>query len=68
MNMGAPRFPGGMYNTLPLISACVFRPISNKFYKSLILNREWDVVHVEQTAKLPAVKVMADAARVVVTG
>jgi hypothetical protein len=40
----------------------------NKFSKSLILNREWDVVHVEQAEKFPAVKAMADAARAVVTG
>jgi hypothetical protein len=57
-----------MYNTPPaIISACVIRPNINKFYKSLILNREWDVVHAEQAVKYPVVKAMADAARAVVT-
>jgi hypothetical protein len=57
-----------MYNTPPAInSACVIRPNINIFYKSLILNREWDVVHAEQAVKFPVVKAMAAAARVVVT-
>jgi hypothetical protein len=56
-----------MYNTSPaIISAYVFRPYINKFYKSLILNKEWDVVHAEQTVKLPVVKAMAAAVQAVV--
>jgi hypothetical protein len=56
-----------MNNTLPLFLPAFSRPTINKFYKSLILNREWDVVHAEQAVKLPVVKAMADAARAVVT-
>ena len=68
MNIGAPGSTGGMYNTLPLfLHAFSGRPLI-KFCKSLILNREWDVVHVEQVVKFPVVKAMAVAARVVVTG
>lgn len=67
MNIGAPRLPGGSYNTLPFFLHAFFgRPLII-IYKSLILNREWDVVHVEQAVKFPVVKAMADAARAVVT-
>jgi hypothetical protein len=42
----------------------------NPFYHRLMLNKEWDVVHVEQQqeARRQAAKAMADAVPVVATG
>ena len=59
----------GIYPEISCLLFSAFVPADlNNICKTLMLNREWDVVHAEQAVKWPVVKAMADAARAVATG